>query len=378
MKNLIRQIVIVATWACSALIVTGQELPTQYREPFAKSWPIRKAQFLQMKGYLSALPTRTATRPEAEFQLDFSNPSSYEKSLVPIREQLKEIHALPPPKAVANSTPRFELVGQDQVADIYRVWTEVFEGVEAYALYMVPRNLEGKAPVIIAAHGGGGCPEAICDLDTRVNYRSFGYEAAKRGYIVYAPGMLMRVSYADPPDPRVEGADRGELERLAAKRGLSTRALQVYQVIAGTKALLKARSETDADRIGMAGLSMGGGYTLTTAALWPEIKAAVCSGGLRSDAENASADEAQFRSFKVDENLSRARSAALICPRPLMVQVGEADTVNPLDQAKNAIPYAEACYKKLGISDRFEFNVHPDGHVFENGAIFRFFGAHLR
>lgn len=67
----------------------------------------------------------------------------------------------------------------------------------------------------------------------------------------------------------------------------------------------------------------------------------------------------------------------LICPRPLMIQSGENDTVAPLDAARRAIPMARAYYEKIGAEDRFEFNVHPGGHVFENDAIFRFFDKHL-
>jgi hypothetical protein len=37
---------------------------------------------------------------------------------------------------------------------------------------------------------------AICDLDTRINYHSFGPEAVKRGYIVWAPALAMNCGIA--------------------------------------------------------------------------------------------------------------------------------------------------------------------------------------
>ena len=362
----------------SAAAAMAEELPAQYREPFAKSWPIRRKQHLQMKAYLDAFPAREGEMPEARFKLDFLSVEAYERSLEPIRAHLKKAGELPPPKAVANPTPRFELVARDRAADVYRVWTEVFEGVEAYAIYMVPRGLKGKAPVIIAVHGGSGCPEAICDLDTRINYRSFGHEAAKRGYIVYAPGILMAVSYADPPDPRIEGADYKALERKAIELGTSTRSLQVYQIIEAVKAVVKARPEADGDRIGMTGLSMGGSYTMGTTPLWPGIKVAVCSGGFGFRGQSEEAVAGDLTTFRVGERLPRVAGAALICPRPLMIQSGEADTVVPTEGARKGVPVVRAYYEKLGVEDRFEFNVHTGGHVFENEAIFRFFDAHLR
>jgi hypothetical protein len=68
----------------------------------------------------------------------------------------------------------------------------------------------------------------------------------------------------------------------------------------------------------------------------------------------------------------------MICPRPLMIQSGTQDTVAPLEATHQAVPVARRYYEKLGIEQRFEFDVHPGGHVFENEAIFRFFGKHLR
>jgi dienelactone hydrolase len=355
---------------------TAEDLPEQYREPFAESWPIRKEQHLQMKAYLDAFPQRHQESSDTVFQLEFSSIAAYERSLLPIRAYLRNVKGLPPPRAIKNPKPRFELVARDQSADIYRVWTEVFAGVEAYAIFMVPRGLEGKAPVIIAVHGGSGCPEAVCDLDTRVNYRSFGQAAVKRGYIFYAPGILMNVSYADPRDPRLPEADWQTLGRQATRLGTSTRDLQIYQIIEGAKAAINARPEADGNRIGMTGLSMGGGYTLATMPLWPGIKAAVCSAGFRD--RRTDAKPQQLETFRFGERMPRAVMVALMCPRPLMIQSGEKDTVVPLDEVRPAIPKARAYYKKLGVEDRFEFNVHPGGHVFENDAIFGFFDKHLR
>ena len=355
----------------------AEDLPDQYREPFAKSYPIRERQHLQMKAYLDSFPAPAEEVGEATFTLDFSSPEAYERSLEPIRAHLKQQAGWPPPKAVENPVPRFELVAKDQVADIYRVWTEVFEGVEAYGMYMVPRDLKGKAPVIIAVHGGSGCPEAICDLDTRINYHSFGREACKHGYIVYAPGLLMAVSYADPPDKFPEGVDYRALGELARQKGTSTNALQVYQIIEGTKAVVKARPEADGDRVGMTGLSMGGMYTLGTVPLSPMIKVAVPSAGFGARGlENV--DRSDVTKFHTRERMSRAELAALICPRPLMIQSGEEDTVVPLEGARRGLPFVRQYYEKLGVEDRIVLNVHGGGHVFENEAIFAFFDKHLR
>ena len=48
-------LLVLATAGC---VKMAAELPDQYREPFAKSWPIREKQHIQMKDYLDAFPPR--------------------------------------------------------------------------------------------------------------------------------------------------------------------------------------------------------------------------------------------------------------------------------------------------------------------------------
>ncbi len=363
-------------WMVSCATMADEDLPEQYREPFAESYPIRERQHMQMKEYLDNFPTPSEEPVEKEFKLDFSSIARFQQSLEPVRAYLKVVAGFPPPGAVEDPEPRFEKVASDQVADIYRVWTPVFGGFETYGIYMVPRNLKGKAPVIVAVHGGSGCPEAICDLDTRVNYKSFGPEACKRGYIVYAPGVLMSVSYAEPPDQFPEGMDFRALRELAREKGTSSDMLQVYGIIESTKAVCEARKEADGDRVGMTGLSMGGGYTLMTTPLEPKIKVAVCSGGFGAREEQNIPEDPS--TVTVGGRPSRVMLACLICPRPLMIQSGEQDSVVPLEGARRGAPIVRAFYEKLGIDDRFELNVHPEGHVFNNEAIFRCFDEHLK
>ena len=67
----------------------------------------------------------------------------------------------------------------------------------------------------------------------------------------------------------------------------------------------------------------------------------------------------------------------MICPRPMMIQMGEKDTLFDLEGARREAKKAARHYEKLGIADSFEFSVHPGGHVFEIASIFRFLDKHL-
>ncbi len=245
---------------------------------------------------------------------------------------------------------------------------------------MVPKNLEGKAPLIIAQHVGGGNPEAICDLDTRINYRSFGHEAVKRGYLVWAPALTMSCGYCN--DPEIEETNSNVIDRQLRFEGTTIIGVELQQIIEGTKALIKLRPEIDIDRIGMTGLSWGGFYTMQTSALWPLIKVAVPSGNMKDYEvymQKSVSGESHSITFnhKLFDGLGLSQVVGLICPRPCMIQNGINDPVVDIKGARVEAERAKYYYEKLGVGDRLEFMEHPGGHVFEIESIFRFFDKYL-
>ena len=362
--------------ACTA-ILCGQEVPGQYREAFSESFPIRKQQHLELKKYTDHLIRERKEWSLTRFTPDFSGIEAYKESLAPYREQLAGSFGYPPPLATEGSEPKMVYVGRDSVCTIYRVWIRVAEGVEAYGLYMLPHDIEGKAPLLICQHGGGGNPEAICDLDTRINYHSFGHEAVRRGYIVWAPGLVMRCVYGG--DPEIEGADRALLDRKLKLLGTSIIGMELHMIIESTRNLVRHRPEIDAGRIGMTGLSWGGFYSLHVAALFPEVKVAVPSANFREHelVLNRVDDPGRETDRNIFSMFGNAQVAGMVCPRPLMIQMGREDTLFDLEGVRREAEKAAAYYEKLGVGDLFEYSEHPGGHVFENESIFQFFDKHL-
>ncbi len=357
--------------------IWAQDIPAQYREKFSESFPIRKQQHLELRAYTDLLIEQQKDKSLTRFNPDFSRTDKYEESVIPYRKQLADYYGYPPPLAQQGSEPRVVLAGKDSVCTVYRIWIEVAKGIEAYGLYMVPHNIKDRAPLLVCQHGGGGNPEAICDLDTRVNYHSFGHEAVKRGYIVWAPGLIMRCGYAD--DPAIEGAERDLLDRRLKLLGTSIIGMELQMIIESTKTLARYRPEIDPSRIGMTGLSWGGFYTLHVAALYTDIKAAVASANFREHKGILNrVDSAQNRSDKdLFKMFGNAQVAGMVCPRPLMIQMGAEDTLFDLDGVRREVKKAAGYYDKLGVGERFQYSEHPGGHVFENESIFNFFNKHL-
>jgi hypothetical protein len=364
-----------------SMVSQAQKMVEQYREKFSESYPIRKEQHLEIKAYIDKLVEEKIGESLNAIEPDFFSVENYVSSLYPYRLKLGEYLGYPPPKAIEGKMSRFEKAGEDKYSVIYRVWIEVIEDVHTYGIFMVPKKIKGKgkAPLIVAIHGGGGNPEAICDLDTRINYHSFGHEAVKRGYLVWAPGLTMLSAYGG--DSSIPEVSRESLDRSLKGLGSSIIGLEIHKIIESTKVLIDERPEIDANNVGMTGLSWGGFFTMYTTALCPFIKAAAPSAYFRdTEAElyktlNTDSKSSQNYSLR---GMGHFQAIGLICPRPCMVQMGENDGLFEMEGARKEAKRASIFYEKLGIGDRFSFNAHPDGHEFENESIFKFFDKYLK
>jgi len=357
----------------------AQNLPEQYREKFSESYPIRKEQHLEIKAYIDKLLKEEIDKSMSFFQPDFFSISDYENSLFPYRQKMAVYFGYPPSKALKGKITRFEKAGEDQYCTLYRVWIEVIDGVHTYGIYMVPRGIVKKAPMIIAIHGGGGNPEAICDLDTRINYHSFGHEAVKRGYLVWAPGLTMLSGYAN--DPAIPGAERSLFDNQLKSLGSSIIGLEIHKIIESTRTLIGERAEIDVENIGMTGLSWGGFFTMYTTALCPFIKAAAPSAYFRNSEADllATLDATQEKqSIYTFKGFGHFQTIGLICPRPCLVQLGEKDGLFDMDGARAEAERAAQFYEKLNIGDRFEFMTHDAGHEYDIAGIFKFFDKYLK
>lgn len=361
-------------------IVNAQQPVEHFKEPFSKSYPIRKEQHLEIKSYVEKMLKEQMETSLNKFQPDFFSIKNYEASLYPYRQQLRNYFGYPPPKATKGKMTKFEKAGEDKYSMVYRAWIEVAEGVHAYGIFMVPQNLKGKAPMIVAIHGGGGNPEAICGLDERKPYHNFGYEAVKRGYIVWAPGLTMLSDYSG--DDTIQGVSRSILDKQLKLLGSSIIGLEIHKIIESTQTLINERPEIDAENVGMTGLSWGGFFTMYSTALCPFIKAAAISGNFRDTKVelNKTLDVHLLNGLINPFNgFGYFQAIGMICPRPCLVQLGENDEVfEDMEGARIEVGRSALFYEKLGIQNKFEFITHAGGHEFELESMFDFFSKYLK
>ena len=328
--------------ACLAALPARAQ--TLYEEEPTASMDIRIGLWRQLANYADSLKSVA----------DYSSPAAYARSIEPIRAQYRAWIGYPPPGFdLKKPRQRMVKIGDDDVAVYYRCYTPVATSLEAYGLYIVPKNANKPAPLVISMHGGGGTPE-MATFKGGTNYHDMVRGAVAQGYVVYAP-LNIQYPYGDRDKGTPIPPDVLQLfqEQFEAK-GTSLTAVESGK-IARALDLLVARAEIDKTRIGMVGLSMGGAQTVASAALDPRIKVAVCSGSTSLDTAN------------------------LICPRALQVQIGEKDPLlgRASDRTKAQAERIRKLYQKLGVEDRFEFRVFDGVHEFNGKLAWEFLKKYL-
>jgi len=351
-----------------AQLLHAQQL---YEQDVSASDRYRVEQAKELDAYILALKA-DRSRLRAHFHPDYSSQAAFVRSSSAFRKAFAQSIGYPPPTGPITETPSFTKMGEDDLGAYYRAVIPVLSGVNAEGIYIVPKGLKGKAPLVISMHGGGGSPE-VALFHGGANYHDMVRGAVRRGYVVFAPQHLFSAP-GFPPDIRNQTDDRLRLV------GTSLTAVEIAKITRSLDVLVK-RPEVDPSRIAMVGLSYGGYYALVVPALEPRIKVAVSSCYFGVQEFRYEADERSIPSdFRFPDRFTLFRDpeiAALICPRALMIQAGQSDDAPHRDMGIRLSPEAAAYYKGLGMGERFEFVLCPGGHEFDDASAWDFVKKYL-
>ena len=257
---------IVLICAARSGLQAQQQAGDYYEEDVSSSNPLRTEQARELDEYILKQKSDTA-RLHALFTPDYSSPAAYTASTKPLRRAFCDSIGYPPPGADTGK-PSFEKIGEDALGTYFRVKISVLPGVHAEGIYIVPKLLKGRAPLVISMHGGGGSPE-VALFHGGANYHDMVRGAVKHGYAVFAPQHLFSAQ-GYPGDIR----DRIDIRMRLI--GTSLTAVEILKITRSLDVLLK-RPELDPHRVAMVGLSYGGYYALVTPAVDPRIKVVVSS-----------------------------------------------------------------------------------------------------
>ena len=282
------------------------------------------------------------------------------------------------PDALLPAKAETRLRYQEKTYTGYEVRLPVAGTVEAYGHLLIPAGLKPgeKRALIVTQHGLEGRPEdTILPEKTRVVYDEFARKLVDQGYIEYSP-----------QNPYTLGERFRNLQRKANPLGLS---LFSFIRAQHRQALnwLEKLPFVDAERIGYYGLSYGGVTALRVPPLEPRYKVVVCSGNFNEWLWKLTSIEDSFSfmftkeyeafDWNLGPRFGHAEMAALIAPRPFLVERGHSDGVGIDEWVAYEFAKTKRYYSQAGVPDLAEITYFDGPHRIHGEYAYQFIRKHL-
>lgn len=318
-------------------------------------------------------------RSDAVNHIDTSSTDAYSKSIERFRSDFRDnvIGWFDDQLLELNARSQPSLQGERWTG--HEVYLDVFPEVFAYGILLLPNDLkpDENRPVVVCQHGLEGRPQDTIAGDHRA-YHDFAAKLAEMGYVVFAP-----------QNPYIGKDDFRTLQRKAYPIGktlFSIIGAQHQQIIR----YLKTIPGVDPDRIAFYGLSYGGKSAMRLPALLPEYCLSICSADFndwvwknassRSRYSYIGTGEYEIFEFGLGKKYNYAEMAALIAPRPFMVERGHHDGVAPDWRVASEFAKVRYLYQaRLKFPPgQCEIEFFDGPHTINGKGTFEFLRRHLR
>lgn len=289
------------------------------------------------------------------------------------------IGRLPTPSMPAN--PRARLLQETEKWTSYEVTLDVWPEVFAWGILIIPKDIRPgeKRPAVVCQHGLEGVPMDVVTTDPKAEnfhyYQGFAARLAERGYVVFAP----------------HNPYRGEEKFRVLQRKANPLGLSLFSVITGQHQRivewLGQLSFIDPARIGFYGLSYGGKTAMRVPALVEGYALSICSGDFNEWVRKiASTDhgfsymftkEYEMPEWDLGHTFNYAEMAALIAPRPFMVERGHYDGVGIDEWVAHEFAKVRRHYDFLGLPESRLIEYFNGPHMIHGVGTFEFLDRHL-
>ena len=310
-------------------------------------------------------------------QLNTDSLEQYQTSIEAYREIFRRqvIGHFDDPRLPAN--PRVRESWQTEQWTGYEVVLDVFPDVMAYGVLLLPNDLAAgqRRGVVVCQHGLEGRPTDTF-LGDHPAYHDFAARLCAQGWIVFAP-----------QNPYLFQDRFRSLQRKANPLGKTLFSIIVpqHQQIVDW---LQTLPMVDPQRIAFYGLSYGGKSAMRIPALVTDYSLSICSADFNEwVVKNASTrdkfsyvwtGEYEIFEWNLGNTFNYAEMAALICPRPFMVERGHFDGVG--SDAWVAYEYAKVrrlYAAQLNIGQRTEIEWFVGPHTINGQGTFAFLERQL-
>ncbi|HZK65676.1 MAG TPA: alpha/beta hydrolase family protein [Puia sp.] len=288
---------------------------------------------------------------------------------------------LPVPSVPAN--PKARLLKETDKWTSYEITLDVFNpDVFVWGILVIPKGIKPgeKRPVVVCQHGLENLPEDVVNEDTASDaykiYKAFAVKLAERGYVTFAPHNFYR-----------GGEKFRVLQRKANPIGLT-----LFSVITAQHRRivewLGQQSFIDKARIGFYGLSYGGKTAMRVPALVEGYALSICSADFNEWVVKTTTVDYPFgyvytNEYDMDEwdlghTFNYAEMAALIAPRPFMVERGHQDMVSIDELVDFEFARIRRHYDELGIPENVRIEHFVGPHSIHAVGTFEFLDKHLK
>jgi dienelactone hydrolase len=278
--------------------------------------------------------------------------------------------------------PRSRKILEREKWTAYEVVLDVYPDVFAWGYLLLPKDIKPgeRRPMVVCQHGLEGVPQdVIAEADRKeayMYYKAFAARLAEQGFVVFAPHNPYR------------GGDRFRV----LQRKANPLAKSLFSIIlAQHEQLLRWLSQqpfVDSSRIGFYGLSYGGKTAMRVPALLDGYALSICSGDFNDwNQKLVSVDyprsymftgEYEMPEWNLGPTFNHAEMAALIAPRPFMVERGHYDGVALDTWVASEYSRVRGFYTQLGLADRTQIEFFDGPHTINGLGTFAFLREHLK
>lgn len=281
------------------------------------------------------------------------------------RELLRDILGLSLMEAAA-PRPRLRSSHRDEAGLTREEWLiQVEPDVWMPFTLLVPDGIETPVPLVIAPHGHGSGGKWMVSGRREIPLvkgaiegfnGDYGWQLSRAGFIVACPdarGFGERREPALQSDDLLLKSSCAHLTLSASPLGLTVQGMMCWDLMRLLDHL-QNDERIDADLIGCAGLSGGGQQTLNLAALDGRVRASVVSGYFYGARESLLVLNRNCPCNMVPDLWSAfdmGDVAALVAPRALFIETGDADQLNGASGVANVtsqIEIANRAYQLTG------------------------------
>ncbi len=327
-------------------------------------WLLRESQYVRQANFWN--------------KLNYESLDKYQESIEPFRKFFADevigcfdFELLPP-------NVRTRMIERNEKWTRYEVVMDVFPDVISYGLLTLPNDIKDgeRRPVVVCQHGLEGRPQDTLGESGYWAYAAFNTRLADRGFITFSPQNLY-----------IFGDRFRTLQRKAnpIKKTLFSVIVPQHQQIVDW---LQSLPQVDPQRVAFYGLSYGGKTAMRVPPLVTDYCLSICSADFnewvdknastRNPHTYASSGEYEIFEFDLGSTFNYAEMAALVSPRPFMVERGHFDGVASdetvgWEYAKVRFLYAA----KLKIPDRTEIEWFDGPHTINGVGTYAFLHRHL-